>query len=295
MVDIVQDRLIVEINDENELKYFSAIVNFNKIFSEDVNTFLLRRKWLRENPLGVLKEFILVQDGIVLAYNYFIPTPFNDAVYLLSGGSLVNPAYKGVFVSFYLDILDLLKEDGNTIVYGFPNKNSYPIMIHRFGAGMLADENYRQIRIVGMKNILKKHITEYFSSMVIEEKFVGISLSPWLSWRISKPNTEYKINRIGNVDVIYKIYENQIDLISIPSFSSYLEYASTIYVLYRKFSDFHSDVNLILNSRNLLDVISKYFEIEYDNYERHLCYKIMDERVNIEFNFLAEMIYSDIY
>lgn len=146
-----------------------------------------------------------------------------------------------------------------------------------------------------MKNTVSEQMATVLNDFAVEESNDGLNLPSWLSWRVSKPSTDYKINRIGNVDIIYKVYENQIDLVSITSFSSYQEYVFTIYALYHKFSDLHSDVNLILNSSELFDIISKYFEIEYDNYERHFCYKKFNERNSVDSNLSIEMINSDIY
>ena len=292
MEGMVPGKQIIRLDSNNESIFIASLVNFYKLLSTDVDVILERRRWLHKNPLGSLLEYILFENNEILAYNFFIPTIIENNVYLLSGGSHVNPSHKGAFVSFYLELLEILRDSNYKLVFGFPNKNSYPIMMHKFGANMKENKNYKQIKIIGVKKRVSKLEKIEVNFDIKKDDFI---INPWNKWKLDKPHNNYQFSKIEGKILIYKIFENQIDLISIPTFDSYEEYVCILQKFYVKINKKDKHINLIISSKRLFQLIDSSFEMKYDDYERHLCYKYL-KNYDFKFDeFSVEMIHSDIY
>jgi hypothetical protein len=160
-----------------------------------------------DNPNG--KPIVSVCfDGSKLIGHYgIIPIYYNNDVNrILCGLSMSNMVdEKYIFTGAYINLAKLAYEKANklgyTVVYGFPNKNSYPALKKRLGWEF--PEEYRVVS-TPMKTVDPK----YFQRKTALYSF-DIRDKAQINWRLSKPNNNY----FQNDNLIYKYYRNSIDLI----------------------------------------------------------------------------------
>ncbi|RZB29753.1 MAG: hypothetical protein SRB1_02033 [Desulfobacteraceae bacterium Eth-SRB1] len=266
----------------------------------DISSF---RNWYSDNPSGKIIEFGEFHDNQLIAYNYIFPQHYNGEVIYLSGGSMVDRNYTGLFIPFFITIENYLKKKC-ILLYAFCNKNSFPIFNSKLFRWKY-NPNYKHLILTKSKQPVK--INKETIERISFKNFVYLNNSKnnfmkrrddWILWRLSKPNTDYKILKYNNIFVIFKKYGDQVDLISILNCKDQFEYIDILNKVYNYLQDngISKKISLIFSTQKMFKLIQKYFEYQNENYERHLCYKTLNaSSINFEEDFFIEMIDSDVF
>lgn len=301
MVGIVQDKeiRIYPLDREDEL-YSDIELMYNNVFNKKISMINMS-KWYKTHPFNPVKEFVFVINNELIAYNYFFPQYYNAKKVYLSGGSMVDPQFKGKFVSFFMRIMEEFNE--NTIFYGFPNKYSYPIFVHRFGFKWKENTNYKVLNLIRKKGSIGKSKIKFRECDIHSMKINKTQISSfsrnidWIKWRLQKPETLYIILERNNKYLIYKIFKSSVDILTILNCANMNEYVEMIMEFYDYVqTSGYNQISLMVSNKDVFKIISNYFEYEIDGYERYLCFNALSFEIKNNFNkMFLEMIDSDIY
>jgi hypothetical protein len=215
---------------------------------------------------------------------------------------MVNPQKKGKFVPFFKAVEKRITDLGCDILFGFPNTNSYPIYVNKYGFGWNEVNNFRQLQINGFLNG-QVRISDHRKITVHEIKLDARQLASfirtkeWLRWRVSKPGKKYEIITIDNSYIVYSFYNKEIDCLSILNVADKNDY----YKVFTKFCAImiyfygHKKVNIFCSDDFLFYKISKKFNFNENIYKRYFCYKVINKNLCIDDMIFVEMIDCDTF
>lgn len=112
---------------------FEQIVTlFKDVFKRDISVEALRHSYM-STPLGFSFHSIMKDNGVICGFNSFEPSYFlyhgNKVLVASSVTTMVDVKYRGAsnFYHIISKAYPYLKSAGVTLVYAYPNDNSYPV------------------------------------------------------------------------------------------------------------------------------------------------------------------------
>jgi hypothetical protein len=176
------------------------------------------------------------------------------------------------------------------------------IFSNKFGFGWSTCASFKQIQISGF---LEQHngpssfidvspddillYTNQLSSFLRNKK--------WISWRLKKTGKKYRILQIKNSYVIYSIFKNEIDCLSILNVSDKNKYCRILVlfceIAFNMFSK--QKVNIFCSDDFIFDKIKTKFVFNENPYKRYFCYKSMKDDKLIGDSIFVEMLDCDTF
>ena len=303
MVGIVQNRISKIINHNNDDLTEKIKLLYKNCFKIDFNI-RIWEEWYKKNPLGEVEEYIYCNHDNIIAYNYFFPQFCDCHKVYLSGGSMVNPNFRGEFIPFMEKLQEKFIADIKCdLIYGFPNKNAYPIFVSKFGFNWQENTNYKLLNLTKIKSSIKSLNIKFKKSDLSSLKISNEQLASlgrnvnWIKWRLHKPETSYFVIEKSNKYIVYKIFDSKVDLITILNCTKIDEYVELLSKFYNYIkSKGFREISLIVSNNLFFYKLSSVFEFEVEDYERHLSYKILTDEIKINNNeMFLEMIDSDVF
>lgn len=223
---------------------------------------------------GEFYSSVCEADGSIVAHNAIIPRQYvseNEQFTLgLFSGGMVNSVYSGIF--FKLLSYCIKNFDGDGLI-AFPNANSEPFFTKLLKFGSI-NENYFSLK--------KNNLNLNYNSFHVPD----IRIHPEsLKFRTTKhPRNEYHELDYNDTNIIYKKFNDQVDLMYVSAFNSDL-----VKLLLILFNKGFKVINLIYGNSN--EPISLGF---LKNENNTFCYKWYNERLNnLKFN--CQMVDSDVF
>jgi len=216
-------------------------------------------KWLYiENPCGEPIVALCYDENILVGHFAIVPIFLEIDQQLIKAAvtytTMVAEKYRsrGVFYNLVKILFAKLKFENYDLVFGFPNRNSMPVMQGYFSW------NINKSYIARLK---KKQIQElYDNSYNTHVLKLDISDNVYLKWRLAKPGVNYFTDS-GN---IFKYYNNDLELVyytenSIEKLDDALTYKVLVDAEYDRFIsykmlDYCFGYQLFNNNLNILSI-----------------------------------------
>lgn len=182
------------------------------------------------NPLGYSYHSMMIDNGVIVGLNSFVPSYYivkgKRMLFANSTDSMVSKPYRDFFN--FNDMVtagfSVMKKDGVTYVYGYPNDNSYPVLIKsRLYKDIGKMHTYcLPLHIGGIKKKLKflNPLSELlcriyvrtvgiFASSEAEKYLIEKDSESYNESRYKRGDGIYNIVRLGDITVYYKIKEHE--------------------------------------------------------------------------------------
>lgn len=202
---------------------------FNNVFEKNRSMDLMLKQYT-QNPLGYSYHSFFVDDGIIQGAITYVPSYYyygnERKVFVNSIDTMIAKEYRDLY-----ELLELLgngykalKEHGVSLVYGYPNDNSYPVYIKSKTMGNIGKMRVYCLpyRIGGIKkplsvfNCLSKIFAHIYSwcSFVVSSKQASTFLihkddNSYNQTRYLRTEGEYGIEQIDDFTLYYKIIEHE--------------------------------------------------------------------------------------
>lgn len=126
--------IVKKSTDLSETEYQQISQLFEKVFEKPRSVKLLQHQY-EQNPFGYAWMSMLVDDGKIVGLNSYVPSYYiynsNKLIFANSIDSMVEKPYRDFFN--FNDIVrgayKTMAANGVSFVYGYPNDNSYPVLI----------------------------------------------------------------------------------------------------------------------------------------------------------------------
>ena len=197
---------------------------FDIVFGRKINLGLWKWRYLK-NPYGRAIIRVMFDEEQMVGHYAVIPVPLcvKGKVYraAFSMTTMTHPDYrgKGIFTSLASDVYDLCSKDGISLVFGFPNKNSYHGFVNKLGwqgfgpvEGWETNEvSNTRIHDSGLVIEMVENLDKEYDKLwdIIRKGFIVAVPRDrkYMEWRyIKKPGNEYAVFAIKDSrEVIYGI------------------------------------------------------------------------------------------
>lgn len=196
---------------EDEIQ--QILILFNKVFKKNRS----EQEFINQsinNPLGYSYHSMMVENGIVVGMNSFVPSYYfvhnKKMLFANSIDSMVDKPYRDFF-NFHDMVTEGFKKmtcDGVAFVYGYPNENAYPVLIKsRLYRDIGKMHIYcLPIHVGGVKKVLAflNLVSELFCRVYVYISRLLASASPE-RYTIAKDTDSYNDSRYMRGDGIYSI------------------------------------------------------------------------------------------
>lgn len=209
------------------------IAQINTLFEKVFGKHRSEQEFLNQsvfNPLGYSYHSLMIDDGVIVGLNSFVPSYYlvygTKYLFANSTDSMVDKPFRDFFN--FNDMIQAgfkkMKEDGVSFVYGYPNDNSYPVLIKsKLYKDIGKMHTYcLPIHIGGIKKSIGflNPISELFCRLFVnisgwfastkEEKYIIVKdADSYNQTRYKRGDGIYDIADIGTARVYYKIKEHE--------------------------------------------------------------------------------------
>jgi hypothetical protein len=211
---------LTENEQEEILSLFNTIFNRKRPLEHFHNQFV-------NNPLGYSYHSMMVEDGKIVGCCSYIPSYYlingKRCLLALAVDTMVNVKYRD-FVNFYkmnIAIRTYIKKEGVVVAIGFPNDNSYPVLIKsRLRKDIGSLNTYclpyriggikRQLKMINWFSIIFVKCYVFFTSLISDSKIhqfaIAKEAASYNATRYKRLDGDYHvINRAGGF--VYKLME----------------------------------------------------------------------------------------
>ena len=198
---------------------------FREVFEKERNLQEFLNQYT-QNPLGYSFHSLIKKDGVIVGHNSGIPSYYlvngKKTLFICNVDTMIKKHCRGIdnFFDLIAHATERYKAEGATMLYGFPNDNSYPLLKT---LGLMEDigklDTYcLPYRISGIKkslsflNLFSKFVCQSFvrisscfassrvSSFAIEKEAVSYNKT-----RYQRSDGHYSIVRCDSFSFVYKI------------------------------------------------------------------------------------------
>jgi len=177
----------------------------------------------KDNPAGLAPIHVAEADGEIIGQYALMPLRMKVGQHYIIGAqsldTMTHPNYvrQGIFIELANRVYREAKDNGISIVYGFPNEYSHPGFVQKLDWIDLGPVP-KMIKMLDLDHFLKKHIRNTFMIKVARH-FANIVLrSIFRSKRLPK-QSDYTVNRIYNfdkrIDDFWQNAENDFNILTV--------------------------------------------------------------------------------
>ncbi len=232
----------------------------------------------------------IIENNKLVAHNAFIPYEFKLGSMLIKALLSISSASikPGYFPLVYKNCEKCFFKDFD-IIFAFPNKNSAPFFIKKFGF------NKGHFNMMGYDKKKKPLIKRDLDYKIPLKSFLFNSLSKdFLKWRLfSHPYNNYYVFKGRESKIYYKKYDkDSLDIIAVcPDKKNNF----TIKSILEFIENFNNNINIISTNEILTSFLLK-TRFEIKNTNNIFAYKLLNNKLKNYLNFfLLQMIDNDIY
>lgn len=201
------------------------ILLFNEVFEKNRTLQEFNNQYLN-NPLGYSFHSLMIKEGEVVGHNSGIPCFYmvkgEKQLFVCNVDTMIKKQCRGIdnFFDMMIHATNKYKEEGATLLYGFPNDNSYPILK---SLGLMEDigklDTYcLPYRIGGIKkslaflNLFSKLFcrfwvisSSYFACKRVINFDVEKEAESYNATRYKRNDAQYSVVKMDSFSFIYKI------------------------------------------------------------------------------------------
>lgn len=202
---------------------------FNRIMDRNADVEFMRKQY-SDNPFGYSYHVLLYDEGNVIGLSSYVPANFwyqdKPVVFVCGGDTMIEKKYRDFFVFFDLikHAHKYLKENGVAMNYGYPNDNSFPVLVKGKLTKVIGKMHTYCLpyRIGGLKkslfwlnwaSMIFCHCWVAFSSLFASKKVADFAIhkdeASYNPSRYKRFDGDYGLGKLKNGEFHYKVKEHE--------------------------------------------------------------------------------------
>lgn len=128
------ENLGLKTNELSDCQIAQLVTLFNRVFDRNVEKEFLISQYTK-NPFGYSYHTLAIDSGRIVGHSAYIPAWFwykdEKVIFACSGDTMIEKEYRDFFTFYDMscEAGRLLKKEGVAMCYGYPNDNSFPVVM----------------------------------------------------------------------------------------------------------------------------------------------------------------------